>query len=103
MTTETQKSARKFWRTLEALHTVVYFSPEAKIAYKAIGLRGYWSGYFASRSAPMGKPSAELVTATFFGFAPEMVAKAIPDAWDRSDVEEILATRRLIATRALDA
>lgn len=102
VTTETQKSARKFWRTLEALHTVVYFSPEARFAYKAIGLRGYWSGYFASRAAPMGNPSAELVTATFFGFAPDMVAKAIPDAWNRADHEEILATRKLIATRALD-
>lgn len=92
---------RKFWRTIEAVHTVVYFTPEAKAAYKAIGLRGYWSGYFASRSAPLGTPSPELVTATFFGFAPYMVAKAIPDAWDRANRDEILATRRILATRAL--
>lgn len=103
MSTETSKALRKFWRTLEAIHTVVYFSPEAKTAYKAIGLRGYWSGYFASRSAPLGTPSAELVTATFFGFAPDMVAKAIPDAWERADRDEILATRKIVATRALDS
>ena len=103
MTTETLKSGRKFWRTLEALHTVVYFTPEAAPAYKAIGLRGYWSGYFASRSAPLGTPSAELVTATFFGFAPEMVGKAVPDAWKLADRDEILATRKILATRALDS
>lgn len=103
VSTETAKTLRKFWRTLEAIHTVVYFSPEAKTAYKAIGLRGYWSGYFASRSAPLGTPSAELVTATFFGFAPEMVAKAIPDAWELADRDEILATRKIVATRALDS
>lgn len=103
MSTETSKALRKFWRTLEAIHTVVYFSPEAKTAYKAIGLRGYWSGYFASRSAPLGTPSAELVTATFFGFSPDMVAKAIPDAWERADRDEILATRKIVATRALDS
>lgn len=99
----TVTNLRKFWRTLEAIHTVVYFSPEAKTAYKAIGLRGYWSGYFASRSAPLGTPSAELVTATFFGFAPSMVAKAIPDAWNLADRDEILATRKIVATRALES
>lgn len=103
MTTETSKELRKFWRTIEAIHTVVYFTPEAKTAYKAIGLRGYWSGYFASRSAPLGTPGAELVAATFFGFAPAMVAKAIPDAWERADRDEILATRRLLANRALQS
>lgn len=103
MSTESSKALRKFWRTIEAIHTVVYFTPEAKTAYKAIGLRGYWSGYFASRSAPLGTPSAELVTATFFGFAPDMVAKAIPDAWDIADRDEILSTRRILAKRALEA
>lgn len=103
VSTESSKNLRKFWRTLEAIHTVVYFSPEAKTAYKAIGLRGYWSGYFASRSAPLGTPSAELVTATFYGFAPDMVAKAIPDAWVLADRDEILATRKIVATRALDS
>lgn len=103
MSTETSKTLRKFWRTLEAIHTVVYFSPEAKTAYKAIGLRGYWSGYFASRSAPLGTPSAELVTAIFFGFAPGMVAKAIPNAWELAERDEILATRKIVATRALNS
>ncbi|MEO6471545.1 MAG: hypothetical protein ABIR57_06620 [Aeromicrobium sp.] len=103
MSNVTTKTLRKFWRTLEAIHTVVYFAPETRAAYKAIGLRGYWSGYFASRSAPLGTPSAELVTATFFGFAPDMVAKAIPDAWNLADRDEILATRKIIATRALES
>lgn len=94
-------NVRKFWRTIEAIHTVVYFTPEARTAYKAIGLRGYWSGYFASRSAPLGTPGPELVTATFFGFAPYMVEKAIPDAWKLANRDEILATRRILANRAL--
>lgn len=103
VTTETSKSVRKFWRTIEAIHTVVYFTPEARSAYKAIGLRGYWSGYFASRSAPLGTPGPEVVAATFFGFAPAMVAKAIPDAWDLADRDEILATRKILAHRVLQS
>lgn len=94
-------NVRKFWRTIEAIHTVVYFTPEAKTAYRAIGLRGYWSGYFASRAAPLGTPGPEVVAATFFGFAPHMVAKAIPEAWNLADREEVLATRRILANRAL--
>ncbi len=101
VTPEKSKTIRKFWRTIEALHTVVYFTPEARSAYKAIGLRGYWSGYFASRSAPLGTPGPDVVTATFFGFAPSMVAKAIPDAWERADRDEILATRKILANRVL--
>lgn len=103
MTTPTPKAIRKFWRTVETIHTIVYFSPESRSAYKAIGLRGYWSGYFASRSAPLGTPSAEVVTAAFYGFAPEMVAKAIPEAWTLADHDEILATRERIAVNVLEA
>lgn len=102
MTTDTARISRKFWRTLEAIHTVVYFAPDASDAYTKIGLRGYWRGYFASRSAPLGEPNAELVTATFFGFAPGMVARAVPSVWELADHKDILATRESIATHALE-
>lgn len=103
VTTPTSKAIRKFWRTIETIHTVVYFSPESRSAYKSIGLRGYWSGYFASRAAPLGTPSAEVVTSMFYGFAPKMVAKAIPDAWALADRDEILATRERIAVNTLES
>ena len=45
--------ARKTWRTLEPLHGMVYFVPEAAEAYARLGITGR-SGYFASRAAPMG-------------------------------------------------
>jgi helix-turn-helix protein len=69
---------RELWRVLETVHAVVYFVPEAKAAYGALGLRGYWMGYFASRSAALGTPSPRLVTALFYGFAPLMVERALP-------------------------
>ncbi len=50
-------------------------------SYAAAGLRGGWMGYFASRSAPMGAVSAEVVAAVFHNFQPAMVRRAIPDAW----------------------
>ena len=92
---------RKMWRTLEPYHVLVYFVPEAKEVYDGIGLRGGRMGYFASRAAPMGAVSAEVVVATFFNFAPESVRKAIPAAWELASPEKVVAARLEVADRAL--
>src|SRR3954447_10281965 len=92
---------RQLWQGFEALHDVVYFTPAAGTAYAEIGCRGWWMGYFASRGAALGPVGPEVITALFFGFAPRMVERAIPDAWDMADREEVLATRRRIAGEAL--
>ncbi len=81
------------WHLLEALHAVVYFAPEPIAAYKEIGLRGFWMGYFASRSASMGAVSAAVVDATFYNFAPRLVHRAIPDAWDYASPDQVLRAR----------
>jgi hypothetical protein len=80
---------------------MIYFAPEAGEAYKAAGLKGYWMGYFASRSAAMGPVPAQVVEATFFNFHPSMVARAIPDAWRFSTPEKVLAARLASADAAL--
>ena len=90
-----------FWRSVEALNNFVYLVPEAATHYKAIGLKGSWMGYFASRSAPMGAASPELVIATFHGFAPHLVERAIPDAWSFAAPEAVLASRLELATNVL--
>lgn len=94
-------SNTKFWRSVEVLHDVVYFAPDTKERYEALGLKGYWMGYFASRSAAMGTPSPELVTATFHGFAPAMVGRALPDAWALASREDILQARLDLARDSL--
>jgi hypothetical protein len=99
--TERALVERELWRVLEAVHTVVYFAPEAKAAYRELGLRGYWMGYFASRSAPLGTPGPRLVTALFYGFAPRMVERALPDAWQLTDPARVLDTRLELARSAL--
>jgi hypothetical protein len=73
--------ARKTWRTVEPLHGMIYFVPEAAEAYARIGITGR-TGYFASRAAPMGAVAADVVIATFFNFNPELVRSAIPRAWE---------------------
>jgi len=85
--------ARAMWRRLEPIHAVTYFSPESVKALKATGLRGFWMGYFAGRSAPMGAVSAGVVEATFYNFAPRMVRRAIPDAWSYAAPQQVLEAR----------
>lgn len=93
--------ANKFWRSVEVVHDVVYFAPDTKARYEALGLKGYWMGYFASRSAPLGTPSPELVVATFHGFAPQMVRRALPDAWSLASRDDILQARLDLARDTL--
>jgi hypothetical protein len=94
-------TARKTWRTLEPLHGLVYFAPEAAEEYAAIGLAPEVGGYFASRAAPMGTVPAEVVVATFFNFRPQVVHDEIPRAWSLASRDAIVDARFRAASRAL--
>jgi hypothetical protein len=94
MTTPTDiHPARRLWQHLELLHGITYFSDDVTAALKGIGLKGFWMSYFASRGAPMGSVGPGPIEATFYNFAPEMVRKAIPDAWRFAEPALVLATR----------
>ena len=73
--------ARQLWHLLETVHAVTYFSPTCRDAHAELGFKGFWMGYFATRSAPLGEVPPEVVAAAFYGFHPAMVARALPDAW----------------------
>jgi hypothetical protein len=85
--------ARAKWTLFEPLHAVTYFAPEGRTAFEAAGLRGFWRGYFASRSAPLGRAPAAVTTALYASFAPRMVERAIPSVWELASPEETLAAR----------
>ncbi len=93
-------TARKTWRTLEPLHGMVYFAPEAADSYARLGLEGR-SGYFASRSAPMGAVGAGTVVATFFNFKPSLVHDSMAGVWDRTTPADVLEARTDVAGAAL--
>ncbi len=82
-----------FWKAVERVHTGVYFAPDVTARYAAVGIKGYWMGYFASRAAALGTPPAEIVIATFHGFAPRWVHRALPDAWQFADRDAVLDVR----------
>lgn len=93
--------ARRFFDRYEPVHAVTYFAPEARAALDALGYRGFWMGYFAARSAPLGMAPREVVTAVFYNFAPERVAKALPAAWEIAGPQAALQARQESAVAAL--
>jgi hypothetical protein len=95
--------ARSFWTAIEPIHSVVYFAPEPIAAMKALGLRGFWMGYFAGRFAPLGALGPAPVAAMCYSFAPSLVARAIPDAWRLASPSACLAARVSSAAGALRA
>ena len=87
------KLARRLLDRFEPVHGVTYFAPEVREALDGLGYKGYWMGYFATRSAPLGQVAPEVVTAIFYNFAPTRVAKALPAAWQIAGPEEALRVR----------
>jgi hypothetical protein len=92
--------ARKTWRSVEPLHGMIYFAPEAPASYAGLGVRAE-AGYFASRSAPMGAVSAGTVVATFFNFNPRLVHSVIPAVWSVTTPAAVLEARVGAADGAL--
>jgi hypothetical protein len=89
----TPDDARALWRVCEPVHAVTYFAPEVRDALRGTGLRGFWMGYTAARLAPLGPVGVEVGTAVLHNFAPRMVARSLPDAWDHADPATVLAAR----------
>lgn len=86
-------TARRLWALGEPYHALLYFSAESLRAGEDIGLRGFWNGYFAARAAPLGPVGPEVVTATFYNFAPGFVARRVPAVWTAATPEAVLQAR----------
>jgi hypothetical protein len=93
--------ARRFYHRFEPVHAVTYFAPEARAAFDGLGYRGFWMGYFAARSAPLGPVPPPVVTALFYNFSPARVAKALPAAWEIAGPQSALRARQESAVAAL--
>ncbi|MFD5830847.1 hypothetical protein, partial [Lentzea sp. NPDC060358] len=94
-------TARRMHELLEPICLVTYLADEVGEEYAALGHRTYWSGYFASRAAPLGRVPAEVVHAAFYNFAPGEAARHIPSAWDEIPPQESLAARERGSVAAL--
>jgi hypothetical protein len=94
-------TARRLFDRFEPLHALTYFAPEPLAAFERLGFRGFWMGYFAGRSAPLGPVPAEVITAVFYGFSAPHVERALPAAWDFASPADALRAREESAVAAL--
>ena len=53
--------ARRLFELTEPISLVNFFSPEPNDSMAALGFSNYWDGYFAGRSAPLGRAPADLI------------------------------------------
>ena len=93
MDAELISMSRRAWTDLEVLHVVGYFAPEVTEAYVDLGLDPRLA-YFPGRAAAMGAAGPGLTTATFYVFAPWLVASALPAAWEVTTPEKLVVARR---------
>jgi hypothetical protein len=93
--------ARRLFELTEPISLVNFFSPEPNDSMAALGFSNYWDGYFAGRSAPLGRVPAEVVHAAFYNFADGEVARHIPKVWDTTTPEAAHAARQQGCVAAL--
>jgi len=96
--------SRQCWRAAEPVHAQVYFAPEPREELAALGhdlTANPAAGYFVPRSAAFGAVGPGAVVASFFSFAPSLVALGMRDAWLPATPAQVVQARWRGAERAL--
>jgi hypothetical protein len=94
-----ERAGRRCHNVINPLHSTHYFSPDLDRELTAVGVSDRRAAYFAVRAAAMGPVGAGVVTAAFFNFRPELVARHVPAVWETASPQVVLAAR----ARAVDA
>ncbi|KRA32371.1 MULTISPECIES: SCO6745 family protein [unclassified Nocardioides] len=96
-----QPVARRLYDLTEPISLVNFFSEEPNEAMAELGFSNYWDGYFAGRSAPLGRVPAEVVDAAFYSFADGEVSRHLPKVWETTTPEAAHAARERGCVAAL--
>jgi hypothetical protein len=94
-----ERAGRRCHNVLNPLHSTHYFSPDLGREMADVGIDDSNGAYFAVRAAAMGPVGPGTVTATFYNFRHELVARHVPEVWKKASPETVLAAR----ARAVDA
>ncbi|MEW2135035.1 hypothetical protein AB0892_00250 [Streptomyces sp. NPDC005409] len=95
-------AARHCWHAaINPLHSTVYFSPDTAKEFAALGITDPVAVNLAHRSAAMGAVGAGVVTAAFYNYRHDLVARHLPAVWDTATPEQALAARLRTADSTL--
>ncbi|MFE1995436.1 SCO6745 family protein [Streptomyces parvulus] len=93
------RAGRRCHNTLNSLHSTHYFSPDTGRELAALGVTDPRAVNFAVRAAALGAAGAGAVTAAFYNYKYELVARHVPAVWETVTPEQAVAARM----RAVDA
>ncbi|GFH38102.1 SCO6745 family protein [Streptomyces pacificus] len=93
------RAGRRCHNAVNPLHATVYFSPDHARELALIGVEDTSAAYFAGRAAPLGAVGPGTVSAAFYNFSHELIARHLPAVWDTASPAAVLDAR----TRAVDA
>ncbi|MFJ8487779.1 hypothetical protein ACIRBZ_05260 [Streptomyces sp. NPDC094038] len=93
------RAGRRCNTLLNSLHATHFFSPELAEELAALGVTHPRAVNFAVRAAALGRVGAGTVTATFYNYKYELVARHVPAVWETASPKDVLAAR----ARAVDA
>ncbi|MGW1895646.1 SCO6745 family protein [Streptomyces sp. NPDC002004] len=87
------RAGRRCHNALNPFHSIHYFSPDLHRELAEAGVEDRSAAYFAVRAAAMGPVGAGTVTATFYNFKHELIARHVPAVWRTASPETVLAAR----------
>ncbi|MFD5448355.1 SCO6745 family protein [Streptomyces sp. NPDC003470] len=93
------RAGRRCHNALNSLHSTHYFSPDVGRELAALGVTDPRAVNFAVRAAALGPVGAGAVTATFYNYKHDLVARHVPAVWETVTPAQVLEAR----LRAVDA
>ncbi|MFJ3202166.1 hypothetical protein [Streptomyces sp. NPDC086989] len=100
--TNPSRAARNCWHAaINPLHATIYFSPDLGKEFAALGVTERPAVNLASRSAAMGAVGAGTVTATFYNYRHDFVARHLPAVWATITPQQALDARLRAADSTL--
>ncbi|MFE9533643.1 hypothetical protein [Streptomyces sp. NPDC006691] len=95
------RAGRHCHSPVNSLHATVYFSPDFPEELARLGIEDRGAAYFAGRAAAMGAVGPGVVTAAFYNFKHDLIARHLPAVWNTAAPEAVLAARLRAVDRTL--
>ncbi|MFJ7946988.1 hypothetical protein ACIQ6K_25555 [Streptomyces sp. NPDC096354] len=93
MSTLPPLAGRRCHNAINPLHSTVYFSPDLGKELGELGIDDSNAAYFAARGAALGAVGPGTVTAAFYNFNHDLVARHLPAVWSVASPEAVLEAR----------
>ncbi|MFF2329417.1 MULTISPECIES: hypothetical protein [unclassified Streptomyces] len=101
MSTLPPRAGRRCHNAINPLHSTVYFSADLGKEFAELGIDDSKAAYFAARGAALGAVGPGTVTAAFYNFNHDLVARHLPAVWSVASPQAVLDARLRAADSTL--